>query len=54
MGTSANETVDLYNISGLLLYNGKATEGVTTIPVVLTNGEIYIIKVGERSVKYKF
>ncbi|WP_277821223.1 leucine-rich repeat protein [Palleniella muris] len=53
-GTSADETISLYNISGQQLYMGKSTTNATTIPVALTHGEVYIIKVGEQSIKYKF
>lgn len=53
-GTSADETISLYNMSGQQLYTGKSTENATTIPVALTCGEIYIIKIGEQSIKYKF
>ncbi len=53
-GTLADEAISLYNMSGQQLYTGKSTANATTISVALTRGEIYIIKIGEQSIKYKF
>lgn len=54
VGTAADETICVYNISGQQFYTGKSTVDRTIIPVALNKGEIYIIKVGEQSIKYQF
>lgn len=53
-GTTEGESIYLYDISGNLLYQGKATNASTTIPYSCIEGQIYMVKVGASAFKYLF
>lgn len=53
-GTTDEESIYLYDISGNLLYQGKANNASITIPYSCTEGQIYMVKVGASTFKYLF
>lgn len=53
-GLTSNETIGLYNLNGLMLYNGKCYSESAIIPFSCIPGQIYIVKVGDDAIKYKF
>ncbi len=53
-GTMGDETVSVYSLAGELMYSNKASAGVTTVKATLTSGNIYVVKVGDHSVKIHY
>jgi hypothetical protein len=51
-GIADGNDVAVYNISGQLIGQGKATGNRAEISTGLTSGDICIIKIGDKSVKY--
>jgi len=53
-GITASESIALYDISGTMLYQGKAGSDTFTIPYSCIPGQIYIVQVGTATFKYLF
>ena len=53
-GLDEGESLELYDVSGMLLDKVKATASTETLGRALQKDQTYIIKVGDRSVKYQF
>ncbi len=53
-GLDEGEVLELYNVSGMLLDKVKAAASTETLGRALQKGQTYIVKAGDRSVKYQF
>lgn len=53
-GTETDELLELYSINGIALDKAKADGNDPRLGNALQKGQTYIIKVGDRSVKYRF
>jgi len=53
-GLKGNEHIALYDISGMMIYQGNTDNETFTIPNSCESGHIYIVKVGQDAIKYKF
>lgn len=51
-GTRAGNIVEVYSLAGARLYRGIASDGTTILDLTLAPDIIYLIKVGDYSVKY--
>ena len=54
IGTIKNEHLSIFDTSGVLLFEGKTNETSTIIPITPIHGKIYIIRIADESIKYKF
>lgn len=54
LGTMAGEEVEVYDLSGILLYSGKTAEETTIIPVALMPGQVYLIRIAGQAIKCAF
>ena len=50
-GLADKAKVEVYTLSGVEAGNGIATNGTATISTNLNNGEIAVVKIGEKSIK---
>ena len=50
-GAPEGSTIAIYDTSGKLMGSGKATAGTTDISTQLCNGDVAIVKIGDRAVK---
>lgn len=53
-GVDANEAISLYDLNGTLLYQGVTDYGTTLIPYTCIRGQVYIVKVSNSIIKYRF
>ncbi|MCC8176062.1 MAG: hypothetical protein LIO91_06480 [Bacteroidales bacterium] len=54
IGTQQGEPIKVYDLNGAILYAGTGDAQVTQIDAGITHGNVYVITVGERSVKYLY
>ena len=52
-GTADGTTVNIYDATGKSLATQKANGNATSVNVPVTNGNILIVKVGNKSIKIK-
>ena len=53
-GTEKNEVIKLYTVDGQLQDTVVANGSEASIGKELTKGNVYVVKIGEKSIKYKF
>jgi len=53
-GTEEGEEISLYSIDGKLLTSVTASGSETTLGTALQKGQVYVVKIGDKSVKYRF